>query len=184
MLAITVAVSISTAAAAAPRGQGLESVVGHGLGDDLIGWCDPIGFGEWKASDATRRGAVGWFVLAMVFGLAAAGLLGVGGVSEARGGWWWWKLPALRGLRRARPLPACRRWALGFLGKDAMAFNKAEGAMELLVVCGFLVGLLSAYVAALWAVEGQAWTSPGGRQWSCLATTEGTAWCCFLLRCG
>ena len=62
---------------------------GRGLAMNLIGWCDPIGFREWKASDATRR-CCRQFVLAMVFGLVVAGLLGVGSVSEARGGWWWW----------------------------------------------------------------------------------------------
>ena len=158
MLAIIVAVSISTAAAAALLAvKGLNPWWAMGWAMNLIGWCDPIGFGEWKASDATRRGAVGWFVLAMVFGLVVAGLLGVGSVSEARGGWWWWSfLPfAVFDVLGLYLLVGAGLWA--FLGKDAMAFNKAEGAMELLVVCGFLVGLLSAYVAALWAVEGQAW---------------------------
>ncbi len=158
MLAIAVAVSISTAAAAALLAlKGLNPWWAMGWAVYVIGWCDPIGFGEWKASDATRRGAAGSFVLALVFGLFVAGLLGVGSVSEARDGWWWWSfLPfAVFDVLGLYLLVGAGLWA--FLGKEAMAFNKAEGAMEMLVVCGFLVGLLSAYVAALWAVEGQAW---------------------------
>ena len=158
MLAIAVAVSISTAAAAALLAlKGLNPWWAMGWAVYVIGWCDPIGFGEWKASDATWRGAAGSFVLALVFGLFVAGLLGVGSVSEARDGWWWWSfLPfAVFDVLGLYLLVGAGLWA--FLGKEAMAFNKAEGAMEMLVVCGFLVGLLSAYVAALWAVEGQAW---------------------------
>ena len=64
MLAIAVAVSISTAAAAALLAlKGLNPWWAMGWAMHLIGWCDPIGFGEWKASDATRRGAVGWLSL-------------------------------------------------------------------------------------------------------------------------
>ena len=91
MLAIIVAVSISTAAATALLAlKGLNPWWSMGWAVLLIAWCDPLDLSDWSAIDATRRGAVGWFVLAMVFGLVAAGLLGVGSVSEARDGWWWW----------------------------------------------------------------------------------------------
>ena len=158
MRAITVAVSISTAAAAALLAlKGLNPWWATGWAVLLIAWCDPFDFADWSATDATRRGAAGWFVLAVVLGLVAAGLLGVGSVSEARGGWWWWSfLPfAVFDVLGLYLLVGAGLWA--FLGKEAMQFHKAEGAIALLVVCGLLVGLLSAYVAALWAVEGQAW---------------------------
>ena len=158
MLAMTAVVCLSTAAATALLAlKGLNPWWAMGWAVLLIAWCDPLDLADWSAIDATRRGAAGWFVLAVVFGLAVAGLLGVGSVSEARGGWWWWSfLPfAVFDVLGLYLLVGAGLWA--FLGKDAMAFNKAEGAMELLVMCGVLVGLLSAYVAALWAVEGQAW---------------------------
>ena len=158
MLAMTAVVCLSTAAATALLAlKGLNPWWAMGWAVLLIAWCDPLDLADWSAIDATRRGAAGWFVLAVVFGLVVAGLLGVGSVSEARGGWWWWSfLPfAVFDVLGLYLLVGAGLWA--FLGKDAMAFNKAEGAMELLVMCGVLVGLLSAYVAALWAVEGQAW---------------------------
>ena len=158
MLAMTAVVCLSTAAATALLAlKGLNPWWAMGWAVLLIAWCDPLDLADWSAIDATRRGAAGWFGLAVVFGLAVAGLLGVGSVSEARGGWWWWSfLPfAVFDVLGLYLLVGAGLWA--FLGKDAMAFNKAEGAMELLVMCGVLVGLLSAYVAALWAVEGQAW---------------------------
>ena len=158
MLAITVAVSISTLAATALLAlKGLNPWWAMGWAVLLIAWCDPLDLADASAIDATRRGAVGWFVLAVLVGLAVAGLLGVGSVSEARGGWWWWSfLPfAVFDVLGLYLLVGAGLWV--FLGKEAMAFNKAEGAIELLMVCGLLMGLLSAYVAALWAVEGQAW---------------------------
>ncbi len=158
MLAMTAVVCLSTAAATALLAlKGLNPWWAMGWAVLLIAWCDPLDLADWSAIDATRRGSAGWFVLAVVFGLVVAGLLGVGSVSEARGGWWWWSfLPfAVFDVLGLYLLVGAGLWA--FLGKDAMAFNKAEGAMELLVMCGVLVGLLSAYVAALWAVEGQAW---------------------------
>ena len=158
MLAMTAVVCLSTAAATALLAlKGLNPWWAMGWAVLLIAWCDPLDLADWSAIDATRRGAAGWFVLAVVFGLAVAGLLGVGSVSEARGGWWWWSfLPfAVFDVLGLYLLVGAGLWA--FLGKEAMAFNKAEGAIDLLVVCGILVGLLSAYVAALWAVEGQAW---------------------------
>lgn len=157
MLAITVAVSISTVAATALLAlKGLNPWWAMGWAVLLIAWCDPLDLADSSVIDATRRGAVGWFVLAVVVGLAVTGLLGVGSVSEARGGWWWWSfLPfAVFDVLGLYLLVGAGLWV--FLGKQAMDFNKAEGA-GLLVVCGLLVGLLSAYVAALWAVEGQAW---------------------------
>jgi len=155
VLAIIVAVSISTAAAAALLAlKGLNPWWAMGLAVLLV---PPISFGDWSTSDVTRRGAAGWFVLAVVLGMGLTGLLGVGSVSEARGEWWWWSfLPfAVFDVLGLYLLVGAGLWA--FLGKDAMGFNRGEGAMELLVVCGLLVGLLSAYVAALWTVEGQAW---------------------------
>jgi len=157
MLAITVAVSISTVAATALLAlKGLNPWWAMGWAVLLIAWCDPLDLADSSVIDATRRGAVGWFVLAVVVGLAVTGLLGVGSVSEARDGWWWWSfLPfAVFDVLGLYLLVGAGLWV--FLGKQAMDFNKAEGA-GLLVVCGLLVGLLSAYVAALWAVEGQAW---------------------------
>ena len=155
MLAITVAVSISTAAAAALLAlKGLNPWWAMGLAVLLM---PPIAFGDWSASDVTRRGAAGWFVLAVMLGMGLTGLVGVGSVSEARGEWWWWSfLPfAVFDVLGLYLVVGAGLWA--FFGKDAMGFNRGEGAMELLVVCGLLVGLLSAYVAALWTVEGQAW---------------------------
>lgn len=155
MLAITVAVSISTAAAAALLAlKGLNPWWAMGLAVLLM---PPIAFGDWSASDVTRRGAAGWFVLAVMLGMGLTGLVGVGSVSEARGEWWWWSfLPfAVFDVLGLYLVVGAGLWA--FFGKDAMDFNRGEGAMELLVVCGLLVGLLSAYVAALWTVEGQAW---------------------------
>ena len=158
MLAMTAVVCISTAAATALLAlKGLNPWWAMGWAVLLIAWCDPLNLADWSAIDATRRRAAGWFVLSVVFGLVVAGLLGVGSVSEARGGWWWWSfLPfAVFDVLGLYLLVGAGLWA--FLGKQAMDFNKAEGAIDLLVVCGLLVGLLSAYVAALWAVEGQAW---------------------------
>ena len=155
MLAITVAVSISTAAAAALLAlKGLNPWWAMGLAVLLM---PPIAFGDWSASDVTRRGAAGWFVLAVMLGMGLTGLVGVGSVSEARGEWWWWSfLPfAVFDVLGLYLVVGAGLWA--FFRKDAMDFNRGEGAMELLVVCGLLVGLLSAYVAALWTVEGQAW---------------------------
>ncbi|MAL52343.1 MAG: hypothetical protein CL991_06820, partial [Euryarchaeota archaeon] len=155
VLAVIVAVSISTAAAAALLAlKGLNPWWAMGLAVLLV---PPISFGDWSASHVTRRGAAGWFVLAVMLGMGLTGLLGVGSVSEARGEWWWWSfLPfAVFDVLGLYLLVGAGLWA--FLGKDAMGFNRGEGAMELLVVCGLLVGLLSAYVAALWTVEGQAW---------------------------
>ena len=155
VVAIIVAVSISTAAAAALLAlKGLNPWWAMGLAVLLV---PPISFGDWSTSDVTRRGAAGWFVLAVVLGMGLTGLLGVGSVSEARGEWWWWSfLPfAVFDVLGLYLLVGAGLWA--FLGKGAMGFNRGEGAMELLVVCGLLVGLLSAYVAALWTVEGQAW---------------------------
>lgn len=155
VLAIIVAVSISTAAAAALLAlKGLNPWWAMGLAVLLV---PPISFGDWSTSDVTRRGAAGWFVLAVVLGMGLTGLLGVGSVSEARGEWWWWSFLPFAVFDVLGLYLLVGAGLLAFLGKDAMGFNRGEGAMELLVVCGLLVGLLSAYVAALWTVEGQAW---------------------------
>lgn len=155
VLAIIVAVSISTAAAAALLAlKGLNPWWAMGLAVLLV---PPISFGDWSTSDVTRRGAAGWFVLAVVLGMGLTGLLGVGSVSEARGEWWWWSFLPFAVFDVLGLYLLVGAGLLALLGKDAMGFNRGEGAMELLVVCGLLVGLLSAYVAALWTVEGQAW---------------------------
>jgi hypothetical protein len=159
VLAMAVAVSVSTAAAATLLAlKGLDPMWAIGWAVVLIVWCNPMGLGpSWNAHELDRRGYAGRFVLTVVLGLGLAGVLGIGSVSEARGGWWWWTfLPfAVFDVLGLYLLVGAGLWA--FLGKRAMNLNKAEGAVDLLVMCGLLVGLISAYVAALWAIEGQAW---------------------------
>ena len=157
--AMAAAVCISTAASAALLAlKGLNPWWSMGWAMLLIGWCNATGFApSWSSDGVDRRGYVGRFMLAVMLGLGLAGVLGVGSVSEARAGWWWWSfLPfAVFDVLGLYLLVGAGLWA--FLGREAMDFNKAGGTLDLFVICGLLVGMLSAYVAALWAVEGQAW---------------------------
>jgi len=123
----------------------------------LIGWCDPLGVVPAKALAPAQMDLRRGLLVTVALGLLAAGVLGVGSVSDVRGEWWWWTfLPfAVFDVLGLYLLLGAGLWA--FLERDATGLKSTRGVPGLFVVVGILIGLLSAYVAALWAVEGQAW---------------------------
>lgn len=151
-------VSISTAAAAALLAlKGLSPWFAGGWAVVLIGWCDPLGVVPAKALAPAQMDLRRGLLVTVALGLLAAGVLGVGSVSDVRGEWWWWTfLPfAVFDVLGLYLLLGAGLWA--FLERDATGLKSTRGVPGLFVVVGILIGLLSAYVAALWAVEGQAW---------------------------
>jgi hypothetical protein len=151
-------VSISTAAAAALLAlKGLSPWLAGGWALVLIGWCDPLGLVPAKRTPSAQMDLRRGLLVTVVLGLLAAFLVGVGSISEVRGEWWWWSfLPfAVFDVLGLYLLVGAGLWA--FLDRDASALKSTRGVPGLFVVLGLLVGLLSAYVAALWAIEGQAW---------------------------
>tara|TARA_B100001113_G_scaffold100329_1_gene81090 strand:+ start:1419 stop:2927 length:1509 start_codon:yes stop_codon:yes gene_type:complete len=151
-------VSISTAAAAALLAlKGLSPWLAGGWAVVLIGWCDPFGLVPAKALAPTQLGLRRGFLVTVALGLLAAGVLGVGSVSDVRGEWWWWTfLPfAVFDVLGLYLLLGAGLWA--FFDLDVSGLKSTRGIPGLFGVVGVLIGLLSAYVAALWAVEGQAW---------------------------
>jgi hypothetical protein len=151
-------VSISTAAAAALLAlKGLSPWLAGGWALVLIGWCDPLGLVPAKRTPSAQVDLRRGLLVTVVLGLLAAFLVGVGSISEVRGEWWWWSfLPfAVFDVLGLYLLVGAGLWA--FLDRDASALKSTRGVPGLFVVLGLLVGLLSAYVAALWAIEGQAW---------------------------
>ena len=156
MLAIAVAVTISTAAAAALLAVGLESVVGHGLG----GESHRLVRSDWFRGMESQRCHKAWCCrLVRVRHGVRIGRRGSAGRWQRERSprrWWWWSfLPfAVFDVLGLYLLVGAGLWPSS---ERTLRLQQGRGAMELLVVCGFLVGLLSAYVAALWAVEGQAW---------------------------
>ena len=124
----------------------------------LFAWNGPVGLARrFEGHDGWKgpRQVGAMLSLFVAVGLLAALVTGAGSVADVRGGWWWWTF-----------LPIAVFDVLGLyllLGAGLWAFGNGEikikgaDAQFLFGVVGVLIGALSAYVAALWAVEGQAW---------------------------
>lgn len=153
----TAALLLSTAAAAILLAlKGLNPWWAGAWGVLLFAWFGPGNLAQrWEGQPLGPRRLSVWLLVFVSLGLLGALLAGVGSVGDVRGLWWWWSfLPfAVFDVLGLYLLLGAGLWAFS---PDVANLKDVQGR-SLMVVFGVLVGGLSAYVAALWAIEGQAW---------------------------
>ena len=152
-----VTVVVSTAAAAALLAlKGLNPAFALGWGALLLLWFGSKAAGGGKGDLAAAHPLGRLLIIAFLCGLMFTGMLGPGSVADAvELDAWWAFLPfAAFDLLGLYLLLGAGLWA--FLGAASTPAGRRQGGPMMLVMA-LLLGGLSAYVAALWAVEGQAW---------------------------
>ncbi len=152
-----ITVVVGTAAASALLAlKGLNPALALGWGLLLLLWFAAKAAGGGKGNLAAAHPLGRLLIIAFLCGVMYTGMLGPGSVSDAiEMGVWWVYVPfAVFDLFGLYLLLGAGLWA--FLGTASTPSGRREGGSMLLVIATLLGGL-SAYVAALWAVEGQAW---------------------------
>ena len=110
-----------------PRAQGLESVVGHGLGDVPHRLVRSDWFRGMESQRCHKARCCRLVRARHGVRIGRRGSAGRWQRERSPRRMVVVELPALRGLRRARPLPACGRWALGFPRKGRHGLQQGRG---------------------------------------------------------
>jgi len=136
--------------------KGLNPAFALGWGALLLLWFGSKAASGGKGDLAAAHPLGRLLIIAFLCGLMWTGMLGPGSVADAvdLDAWWAFIPFAVFDLLGLYLLLGAGLWA--FLGASSTPSGRRQGGSMLLVIA-ILLGGLSAYVAALWAVEGQAW---------------------------